>query len=107
MTSGSDKVIPATRFGYAYRVLLVVGGLVAVVGIAGASRGLFWLVLNRSVGSGAPMMEFATLGLKLAAWALVAVAAYTGWRRNVLPATWVLVAIPLLAWALLIAQRYA
>jgi hypothetical protein len=100
------RAIPATRFGHAYRVLLILAGLLAVVGIADAGRALFWLILNGTGGSEAPRMDFVKVGLRLTAWSLVALAAYTGWRRNVIPATWMLVSLPILAWALLLAQRY-
>lgn len=103
----SSRAIPQTRFGRAYRVLLVVGGVFAIVGIADAARALFWLVLNGATGSEAPLVEFLNVALRLAAWGLVALAAYVGWRRNVIPPTWVLVSIPILGWALLFAQRYA
>jgi hypothetical protein len=104
MTRGN--AIPPTRFGAAYRVLLIVGGLCAVVGIADAGRALFWLVLNGTTGSPSPLMDVVNVGLRAAAWGFVAVAAYTGWRRDAFPATWILVGITILAWALLLAQRY-
>ena len=102
-----DKAIPATRFGNAYRWLLVAGGLIAVVGIADAGRALFWIILHAAAGSEAPLTDVVKIGLRLVAWGLVALAAYTGWRRNAFPATWMLVGIPVLGWALLLAQRYA
>lgn len=102
----SSRAIPASRFGRTYRVLLAVGGLLAIVGIADAGRALFWLCLNGPESSEAPLMDFVKAGVRLVAWSLVALAAYTGWRRNVIPATWILVSIVALSWALLLAQRY-
>jgi hypothetical protein len=87
-------------------VLLIVAGLLAVVGIADAVRALFWLVLNGSAGSGVPLVEFLKAGLRLVAWGLVAIAAYTGWRRSVIPATWMLVVLPIICWVLILAQKY-
>lgn len=103
----ASRAIPQTRFGRAYRVLLVVGGVVAIVGLADAGRALFWLVLNSAAGAEEPPMQFVSIGLRLAAWGLVAFAAYIGWRRRLIPPTWLLVSIPILGWALLLAQRYA
>jgi hypothetical protein len=100
------RAIPSTRSGRAYRVLLVVGGLLAVVGIADAARALFWMVLTHAAGEAAPAIGYVSVGLRLVAWGLVALAAYTGWRRNVIPPTWLLLAIPVLSWALIIVQRY-
>jgi hypothetical protein len=102
----SRRAIPTSGRGRAYRTLLAIGGLVAVIGIADAGRALFWLILNGSTtGSGALAMEYVKPGLRLVAWSLVALAGYTGWRRNVIPATWILVSIPIVAWALLLALR--
>jgi hypothetical protein len=103
----STRAIPQTRFGRVYRVLLVVGGVIAIVGIAEAGRALFWILLNSATVSGAPLiMQFLNVGLRLAAWGLVAVTAYMGWRRNVIPPTWLLVSIPILGWALLLEQWF-
>lgn len=103
----SSRAIPSTRLGSAYRALLVVAGVCSIVGIADAVRALFWLTLEGAmVGSGAPGMQVLTIGLRLVAWSLVALAAYTGWRRNAVPSTWILVCIPILGWAVLLAHRY-
>jgi hypothetical protein len=102
----NTKAIPGTGFGNAYRAILVVGGLLAIVGIADAARASFWLVLNGSAGSEIPRVDLLKVGLRLVAWSLVAIAAYTGWRRNVIPATWMLITLVALCWAMLLAQRY-
>ena len=100
----SSRAIPNSGRGRSYRQLLGIGALLAIVGIADAGRALFWLILNGpSPGSDAPQMEYIKLSLRLVAWCLVALAGYTGWRRNVFPATWILVSIPIIAWALLLA----
>ena len=103
----NSRAIPATRFGSAYRVILVIAGLLAIVGIADAARALFWLVLNGAAGAEDPHIDFLKAGLRLVAWSLVAIAAYTGWRRNVIPAIWMLISLVILCWGLLLAQRYA
>lgn len=102
MTSG--RPIPDTRRGKAYRLLLAAAGLGAVVGIGFAGRSLFWLVLNGPSVSGNALLEFARSGLRLVAWILVAAAAYRGWRRDEVPATWVLVAIVSISWVLILSQ---
>jgi hypothetical protein len=102
----NSKAIPATRFGNGYRVILVVAGLLSIVGIADAARALFWLILNGTAGAEDPLTDLLKVGLRLVAWSLVAITAYTGWRRNVIPATWMLITLVVLCWALLLAQRY-
>lgn len=103
----SSRAIPPTRSGTAYRTILVAGGLLAVVGIADAARALFWLTLDAAAGLQVPAVDLVKPGLRLLAWGLIALAAYTGWRRNVIPATWMLVTLPVLAWALLLMQKFA
>lgn len=103
----SSRAIPATRLGNAYRAVLVVSGLLAIVGVADAARALFWLSLNAGIGAEAPPMAFVKAGLRLAAWGLVALAAYTGWRRNAFPATWMLMGIVVLSWALILTVSYS
>lgn len=103
----SSRAIPSTGPGNAYRVLLVVAGLCAVVGIADAARQTFWLVLDAWAASDAPLMELVKPGLRLLAWGLVGLAAYTGLRRGEFPPPWILMSIPILCWALLLVQHYA
>jgi hypothetical protein len=102
-----SRAIPSTRFGTAYRVFLACGGLVAIIGIGFAGRRLLWLTLHGATDSGDdPLLELVKIGLRLLAWSLIAFAAYTGWRRGMIPATWILVSIVLVAWALIAVQWY-
>jgi hypothetical protein len=105
MMTGS-RTIPPSRWGNAYRALLMIAGVVAIIGLADAARALFWLTLNQVGGSREPWMEYALPGLRLVAWGLVAGVAYVGWRRRMVAPTWAIVCIPLVAWALLLLQRY-
>jgi uncharacterized membrane protein AbrB (regulator of aidB expression) len=103
----NTRAIPTSRFGNAFRVILVVGGLLAIVGIADAARALFWLVLNGATGAEDPFIDFLKVGLRLVAWSLAGITAYIGWRRNVIPATWMLTSLVILCWVLILAQRSA
>lgn len=96
----TSRAIPPTRRGNTYRSFLVVAGLVAVVGIADAGRALFWLLLND--GARGDWTDYLGVVLRLIAWGILAVVAYTGWRKHLLPPAWALVALPLLTWALLL-----
>jgi hypothetical protein len=87
-------------------VLLVVGGLLSVIGIGFTGRALFWMILNGPSVAHDARLETVKIGLKLAAWVLIAAAAYTGWRRDAVPATWMLITIPVICFFLVLAQRY-
>ena len=100
-------VIPETRGGRAYRRFLVIAGLCAVVGLADAGRALLWLGADAVSGLDAPLLDIAKKLLLLAAWGLIAFAAWDGWRRNVLAATWLAGGIMVLMWALILMQKFA
>lgn len=104
--STTGRAIPPTRNGSRFRTFLVVAGLIAVIGVADAVRALFWLALGELGGPpGVPPAEYLRVALRLAAWGLLLVVGYLGWKKQVLAPTWVFVALPLLAWALLLVQR--
>jgi hypothetical protein len=101
----NSGVIPATRSGRTYRTVLILVGLSAIVGIADAGRGLLWMGLEATAGAEPPPLDVAKKLLMLLAWCLLGLAAYDGWRRKVIPATWLLGGVVALTWALILIQR--
>lgn len=102
----TSRTIPPNRLGKAYRVLLVCAALLGIVGIGFSVRTLIWLALHRGTDSDTPTLDVAKAGLRLVAWCFITYAGYTGWRRDTIPATWILVSIAVVGWALLGLQWY-
>jgi hypothetical protein len=101
----NSGVIPATRAGRTYRTVLILVGVSAIVGIADAGRALLWMGLEATAGSESQPLDVAKKLLMLLAWCLLGFAAYDGWRRKVIPRTWLLASIMALTWALILIQR--
>lgn len=105
ISMSSTAAIPETRGGRAYRWILLIGGVSAIVGVADAARALIWIGLEALAGPAPTPRDLVRQALMLLAWSLIGAAAYHGWRRNLIPPTWLLASIMCCIWALIILQR--
>jgi hypothetical protein len=92
----STQTIPNTSGGRAYRVLLMIAGVAAIVGIADQLRALVRVVMAGPSFEGAhgPVRIL----IILAGWAVIAWCAARA-IKNAAPPTWAIVSIPILIWA--------
>lgn len=98
----STRLIPPTKSGQTYRRVLLIVGVFAIIGIADAARALFWIGLGAAAGSRSPNTDVVRTVLMLLSWCILASIAYDGWRRNVIPATWLGAVVVVLTWALIL-----
>jgi hypothetical protein len=94
------REIPATSKGRAFRRLAWVIGIASIVGIADQLRGLFWFALAGIPEGGGPMYAARRI-IILAGWILLCWLAVLAVRKNTVPPTWALLAIPVLIWTVL------
>ena len=96
------RPLPDTRRGRAYRNFLIVGGVLAVVGLADALRALVWTMLNGPTGVATPAMRYLEIALRIAAWGLIAWTAWRAVQRKVIPPTWAIITLVALTWAVIL-----
>jgi hypothetical protein len=98
----STRAIPDTRRGRAYRNFLIVGGVLALIGLADALRALAWTLLNGPAGVANPAIRYLEIGLRIAAWGLFASTAWRAVRHKAIPPTWAILTLVALTWVVIL-----
>jgi hypothetical protein len=95
------EMIPDTPKGRSFVRLAWVVGIASIIGIADQLRALFWFVVTE-VPEGGGREYLVRHAVMLGGWTLLCWISVLAVRKNAIPPTWALLAIPLMIWTVVL-----